>query len=314
MTRIVRKLAALAAVLTIVAASVPAAEYMPVTLSVSASAAGAELTEDDVSQFKRDWRNHDYVLKKGLWANNMQSGINCIKDAQRMLNYILGDSLDVDGGFGSATKASTIKFQRKYSLDDDGIIGTGTWNRMIEVVESKIKNSGGSQQSASNGVTYDYETLIANMTADLGKDRYDLGYYDEYCAYYVSDQLRRVGIDIGFQPTPCDVVLGALNRGYGTYYSFREKNYDSLCKWGLSSSGKQRVVHTDRGSVTPQRGDIVIFRFSWESSKYQWSHCGVVTGFDGSTVYSIDGNTGSSLTVMNRARDYNYEVVGLLRI
>ena len=147
MTRIVRKLAALAAVLTIAAASVPAAEYMPVTLSVSASAAGAELTADDVSQFKRDWRNHDYVLKKGLWANNMQSGINCIKDAQRMLNYILGDSLDVDGGFGSATKASTIKFQRRYSLDDDGIIGTGTWNRMIEVVEGKISSSGGSQQT-----------------------------------------------------------------------------------------------------------------------------------------------------------------------
>ena len=314
MKNFTRKLIALAAVLTITAASIPAAEYMPVSISVSASAAGAELTADDVSQFKRDWNNHDYVLKKGLWANSMRSGINCIKDAQRMLNFILGDSLDVDGQFGNATKSSTKKFQRKYGLEDDGIIGTGTWSRMIEVVESKISSSRGSQQISTGGNTYDYETVIANMSADLGKDGPDLGYYDAWCAYYVSDQLRRVGINIGCQPTPCDVVLEALNRGYGTYYSFREKNYDSLCYWGLSSSGKQRVVHTDRGSVTPQRGDIIIYRFNNEESRYQWSHVGIVTGFSGNTVYTIEGNTGRSLTVMNRTRDYNCEVVGLLRI
>lgn len=311
MKTITRRIIAAAAAFTIAAASIPMADYLPVSTSVSAYAASS-LSESDIAQFEKDWSNHDYVLKKGLWANSLSSGKRCIKDAQKMLEFSLGVSMDIDGKFGSDTKNKTKDFQRQYGLNADGIIGCATWDKLVSVCRDIISRNQQSSIVINSG--YDYETVISNMYADLGKDGSDLGYYVAWCAYYVCDQLRRAGVDISREGNPCDLVLAAVNNGMGTYYNFRDKNYDSLVYWGLNSTGKQRVVRTSRDYVTPQRGDIIIYRWSDESSAYNWSHTGIVTGYSNGTVYTVEGNTGSYGTVMTRSRDYNYEVVGLLRL
>ena len=40
----------------------------------------------------------------------------------------------IDGVFGEGTEAAVIKFQTKYSLGADGIVGTGTWSKMQELI------------------------------------------------------------------------------------------------------------------------------------------------------------------------------------
>lgn len=46
------------------------------------------------------------------------------------LDYLQGDN-QVDGVFGSGTKAAVMIFQHDNSLDEDGIIGPETWRVLI---------------------------------------------------------------------------------------------------------------------------------------------------------------------------------------
>lgn len=49
-----------------------------------------------------------------------------VKWWQVRLNEILGENLEIDGKFGKATRAATIKFQKQFALPSDGITGYNT--------------------------------------------------------------------------------------------------------------------------------------------------------------------------------------------
>ncbi len=62
----------------------------------------------------------------------MQASLNyCIKNKGLSASY-----LDVDGSFGPASKKTTLAFQKKYGLKQDGSFGPGTISKMKSVLNS----------------------------------------------------------------------------------------------------------------------------------------------------------------------------------
>lgn len=57
----------------------------------------------------------------------------------------------IDGDFGSGTEAAVRKFQGKYSLSADGIVGTGTWSKLQSLIK-EIQNSLSKKGYNTNGV------------------------------------------------------------------------------------------------------------------------------------------------------------------
>lgn len=67
--------------------------------------------------------------KTTIMLSNGSTG-NDVKMLQRMLNYVVGTRLSVDGIFGSGTRSAVIRFQKgatSNSADWDGIVGPKTW-------------------------------------------------------------------------------------------------------------------------------------------------------------------------------------------
>ncbi len=56
-----------------------------------------------------------------------------VKTLQRSLNKILGTKLTISGRFDKATKAAVKEFQEAYNLKVDGVVGSKTWAKIIEL-------------------------------------------------------------------------------------------------------------------------------------------------------------------------------------
>ena len=67
------------------------------------------------------------ILRKGDKGNE-------VKTAQRLLKamgYSVGLS-GADGDFGKNTEKAVLKFQKKYGLEQDGIVGQKTWEKLLK--------------------------------------------------------------------------------------------------------------------------------------------------------------------------------------
>lgn len=74
-----------------------------------------------------------------------------VKEAQSMLKklgYNIG-SYGVDGVFGNSTKGAVLNFQKKCSLDADGIVGPNTWAKLDKQIAALSDNS-----TSSSGVPF----------------------------------------------------------------------------------------------------------------------------------------------------------------
>lgn len=56
-----------------------------------------------------------------------------VSTLQRNLNKIMGTKLSISGKFDEATKSVVIDFQAAYGLSQDGVVGTKTWAKIIEL-------------------------------------------------------------------------------------------------------------------------------------------------------------------------------------
>lgn len=164
--------------------------------------------------------------------------------------------------------------------------------------------------SSGNSPAFE-NSLIESARTDLGKTGRQLGYTSPWCALWASDKIRANGVSTTRAGTPCDLVKNVLNANKGTYYSFRSANVTSLKQNGLKSTS--RIIQTSRSSVTPQKGDVVVFLWAADMGTYNWSHTGFVQSYSGSTIKTIEGNTSGGI-VAEKNRTYDSTVVGILRI
>ena len=59
----------------------------------------------------------------------------------------------------------------------------------------------------------------------------------------------------------------------------------------------------------PKRGDLIFFSKSGRTTNvYNFSHIGIVTGCDGSTVYTVEGNTGTYNRYTSYVKEKSYDL------
>lgn len=76
-------------------------------------------------------------------SNNLKSGstkTNQVKYLQEKLNQTMGCNLKVDGSFGPATTTCVKDFQARTKLTQDGVVGTGTCNKLKQVYSNRASS------------------------------------------------------------------------------------------------------------------------------------------------------------------------------
>jgi peptidoglycan hydrolase-like protein with peptidoglycan-binding domain len=115
-------------------------------------------TDTAVRQFQRDrgltadgvvgndtWEALVITVKKGstnTWA---------VKGVQDQLKNRYGYNITIDGIFGSATDAAVRDRQSKKGLWVDGVVGTNTWNALVNY--GKVEHTSAKQQLTNAGIT-----------------------------------------------------------------------------------------------------------------------------------------------------------------
>ena len=104
-------------------------------LAVQALYKGAKTTQD----VKQETTTNSKVtvnlnLKRGDTGSE-------VKQLQKYLNKLIDAGLEVDGKFGPLTEQAVIDFQRKYKLEDDGIVGSKTSAKLEKLINKKNSKS-----------------------------------------------------------------------------------------------------------------------------------------------------------------------------
>lgn len=87
----------------------------------------------------------------------MGSNGSAVKTLQKNLNALIKAKLTVDGEFGTATYNAVIKFQTKYKLTADGIVGENTQKKINSLLKKK---------NSSTATTHSTKSVVGEVTAN----------------------------------------------------------------------------------------------------------------------------------------------------
>lgn len=82
---------------------------------------------------------------------------SAVKTLQKNLNTLIKAKLTVDGEFGTATYNAVIKFQTKYKLTADGIVGENTQKKINSLLKKK---------NNSTATTHSTKSVVGEVTAN----------------------------------------------------------------------------------------------------------------------------------------------------
>lgn len=86
------------------------------------------------------------VLRKGM---KDKRGDDDVKDWQLFLRGLDLYKSSVDGDFGKGTHSATVKFQKKYGLSADGVVGNRTYAKAFELDFCPLEDDGDDKYSAN---------------------------------------------------------------------------------------------------------------------------------------------------------------------
>jgi len=72
-----------------------------------------------------------YLIRQGSRGDDVRTLQRYLNDLSSVYGALL--PVDVDGVFGSQTRAAVVAFQRMFELTPDGIVGPATWNMLMRV-------------------------------------------------------------------------------------------------------------------------------------------------------------------------------------
>lgn len=101
--------------------------------SISASASAASYTVNDARKDLAKVKSHPYVISYYRSTNRKP----VVKAVQRLINYITGSKLAIDGIFGDGTRSATKTLQRRNNITADGIVGR-EWEKAVEKCLNKL--------------------------------------------------------------------------------------------------------------------------------------------------------------------------------
>ena len=140
---------------------------------------------------------------------------------------------------------------------------------IVNIAQSQIGYQEGSSSSKLSGESYG-----GNNCTEYGRW---YGMQDMWCAMFVSWCANVAGISTSIVPKHCFTPDGL------SWFKAR----------GLAYTRKAVA----NGSYTPQAGDIIYFKSARNSNTT--NHIGIVTGYSGGAVYTIEGNSSSATISTN---------------
>jgi hypothetical protein len=207
-----------------------------------------------------------------------------VKALQRVLNAKGFNAGEVDGDFGSQTETAVKNFQKETGIDVDGEVGSQTWaalggkfdNKLPSDIRAKLADF--AEQEAAKKLVWDGPNSEAEKyLKPFRKPMQKLGHigsepiFYNWCAAFVTYCCRDVGIEIPDIPGEGQATMALVQ----SWKFWAKKNG----YWYL------------KGSITPERGDIVVF--DWQRNNSQLDHIGIVsinTPKTSSKIETFEGN------------------------
>ena len=236
------------------------------------------------------------ALKETLRLGSDGDQVAALQKALRSLGYDIGQA---DGDFGARTEAAVRAFQRVGGMTADGVVGPLTWKalggklaapvaakRTAEEQKREKLAAFAETEAAKNYVwsaTSDAETkILAPFRAPMQANG-DIGtaiVFYNWCAAFVHYCATQTGYAIPTKPA-----------SFGSTMALAQ----SWKAWAMAEG----VWHA-KGTVTPQRGDIVCFE--WNDGDVQLDHIGVVRSYKpgSTTIETAEGNVNNVSKRMTR--------------
>lgn len=213
-----------------------------------------------------------------------------VKALQKVLNALGFNAGDEDGDFGPDTRNAVIAYQTKAGLTIDGEVYTQTWKELsnrftddsvvIPGENPRIKLANFAENEAAKNLKWSSSSSEAEKYLEIFRAPMlalrQIGtakiFYD-WCGAFVYYCCREVGIDVPIQPQGFWATMALVE----SWQYWAKKNGF----WFL------------KGSITPSRGDIVIF--DWARTAGSYNHIGIVRGHTpgSSTFLTSEGNKGN---------------------
>ncbi len=193
------------------------------------SASAASYTVNDARKDLAIVKKHPYIVSYYRSTNTK----TVVKATQRLINYITGSKLAIDGIFGDATRSATKTLQRRNNITADGIVGR-EWEKAVEKCLNKLASNSGVKIDLNRAREY----AKAHWCKKLKNGQYE--YYEgNNCANYVSQILEYAGLKVDTK--------------------WKNKSYAYVNVAGLQKYLKEKYnVNYDRNLNNIAAGDIIV--------------------------------------------------------
>ena len=197
-----------------------------------------------------------------------------VRQLQRALNQA-GYSLDVDGGFGTKTKAAVIDYQKKNGLAVDGVVGTETWGSLNKAQTKTTVKTNTAPANTSLYKAYDPSTnkVYTNAVAALEAAKKNAPKYASTYDGQLKDLYEQI---VNRDKFAYDINADALYKQYADQYMQKGElammdavGQAAAMTGGYGSSYGQAVGQQTYNAYLQQLNDIVPELYDRAYGQYQ---------------------------------------------